>query len=690
MMLSLAGSLYICRKDNRNMIMKKKNLRDIYHIMNDNGEREVTLQKICNIIGIDVPERFIDTKDDIINNVTIKYSSITEGCAYFRIFKLEDGPTALADIVPKISRKGASFIFVDKNHYYESGLDKNEYPCIPVPDIINRCGRFFSYIKELNDVRTIAVTGTCGKTTTMNFLKSIVPRHYRTFTNKGNANSFMSVADHIMSDLAGDEEIYIQETGAGSVNAVKKAAAMLDVDAFILLNVFSHHVSEYGSEDNILRDKASFDRNMKDDGVCVVNYDDERIASYPFRHNVISFGIKTGKDVNYRAANVRQEGEYLEMDVIYDETKVHLSVNILGEHNAYNVLAAFALSKWLGISDDEIAGCFEKYRSSGVRQNYREVSGYKLLIDCYNICEDSLAADIETARKISVVPGCKKIAVITGENNLGNCSETLSFNMGRNLDFSCFSNVICVGIKDETEKNLDYYGNGRAVYEGIKSTGFEDVLYVNSTADLEHELRNIISEGDLILFKGIYRLDLTLVIDSIFSTGIAMNNVYYTNNGEKYSDGKFTGLKVKYLEGLDLLEYKGRTPRHLKIPDYIDGHPVYRTGKNLFYKNRRIWSVDFGSTMVNIGRDSFRGCRYLRKVRIPGNVKVIDERAFMGCSFLREVVIEDGVTQICRDAFKNCRRLRKVQIPDSVRNIDKTAFENCLFTIDLLDDKGDA
>lgn len=668
--------------------MREKSIKDTFHIMNKNGEREITLQKICSITNIDIPERFMSVKDDVITNVTVKFSSITEGCAYFRIFKIEEGPEALAEIVPKIVKKGAAFIFVDETHYYESGLDNSDYPCIPVPDITRKCGKFFSYIKELNDVKTIAVTGTCGKTTTMNFLKAIVPEHFKTFANKGNANSFMSVADHIMSGLTGEEEVYIQETGAGSVDAVRKSAAMLDVDAFILLNVFSHHVSEYGSVENILRDKASFDNYMKDDGICVVNYDDEKIAEYHFKHRAISFGIQTERDVDYRAVNVRQEGETLEMDIVYGKTDVHLSVNILGEHNAYNILAAFALSKWMGLCDDDIVKCLEKYRSIGIRQNYREVGGYKLLIDCYNICEDSLAADIETARKIHVNPGSKKIAVITGENNLGSSSEEISFNMGRNLDFSCFSNVICVGIKDETEENLNYYGNGRAVYEGVKSTGYKNAVYVDNTADLEHKLRKVISEGDLILFKGIYRLDLTLVIDSIFSTGIAMNNVYYTNHGKKYSDGQFTGLKVKYLEGLDLIEYAGKTPRHLKIPDYIDGHPVYRTGKELFYGNKRIWSVDFGDTIVNIGKDSFRRCRYLHKIRIPGNVKVIDERAFMGCRFLREVVIEEGVTDIGKHAFKNCWMLKKVKIPESAKNIDKTAFENCSAAIDIFVNKG--
>lgn len=650
---------------------------DRFNIVKKIGKQRMTLQKICSIMEIDVPERFAGKKDVIIDNVTVKFSSITEGCAYFRLFKIEEGADALADIVPKIVKKGAAFIFVDEDHYYESGLDKTDYPCIPVKDIINRCGRFFAYIKDLNDVRTVAVTGTCGKTTTMNFLRTIVSKKFRTFTNKGNANSFMSVADHIMNELSKEDEVYIQETGAGSVDAVRKSAAMLNVDAFILLNVFNHHVTEYGSVENILRDKASFDGNMRDDGVCVVNYDDELIAGYPFKHKVISFGIDTERDVDYRAMNVRQNGEYLEMDIAYGKSEVHLTVNILGEHNAYNVLAAFALSKWLGINDEHIIDCLSRYASNGVRQNYREVSGYKLLIDCYNICEDSLAADIETAGKISIDLGNKKIAVITGENNLGKDSEKISFDMGRDLDFSCFEHVICVGIKDETEENLDYYGNGRAVYEGIKSSGYENVIYVNTMKRLESELRKLISEGDLILFKGIYRLDLTLVIDSIFSTGIAMNNVYYTKHGKTYSDGRFTGLKVKYLKGLDIIDFVGRPGKNLELPDHIDGYPVYRTGKGLFQGSRRIRTIDFGNTMVNIGRDSFRNCSGIRSLRIPGNVKVIDERAFMGCRRLEEVVIEEGVTQICRDAFKDCHKLRTVQLPESMKSIDKTAFENC-------------
>ena len=659
--------------------MKKPIIDDKYHILNAKGEKEITLQKICDIMEVPVPDKFSGIKDEIQNDVTLKFDSIKKGSYYFRTFRLEKGVENLIAIIPKAVKKGAAVVFVDEKLYYEGELEKAENPCIPVPDIIDRCGRFYSYIKELNGVKTIAVTGTCGKTTTMKLLKKTVPKKYETFSNDGNANSFMSVADHIMNNLTADKEVYIQETGAGSIDAVRKSAAMLNVDACILLNVFNHHVNEYGSVENILYDKVSFDNNMKSDGVCIVNYDDEKLAEYPFKHKVISFGIETGKTVDYRAENIKQNRDTLELDIIYDAVRVSVRLNILGMHNAYNVLAAFALCKWLDISDNDIVEGFEDYISTGIRQNYREVSGYKLLLDCYNICEDSLKANIETANNIKIGENNKKIAVITGENKLGKDSEALSFKMGAGLNLGCFSNVICVGIADETEKNLDYYGNGRAVFEGIVSTGYRNAVYVTGIEALESELRKIITPGDLILFKGIYTLDLTLAIDSIFGTGIAFNNVYYTNKAKIFENDRFTARKVKYLNGLDITGVKGNAPSNLRLPDYIGENPIYRMDNELFRANYRLRTVEFGNTVVNTGRYSFANCYGLRKVRIPGNVKIIDNGAFKNCMLLKRVIIEEGVTHIGKDAFKNCYLLRKVQIPKSVKYIDKTAFENCFF-----------
>ena len=179
-------------------------------------------------------------------------------------------------------------------------------------------------------------------------------------------------------------------------------------------------------------------------------------------------------------------------------------------------------------------------------------------------------------------------------------------------------------------------------------------------SDMEKEIRKVMSNGDLILFKGMYNLDLIPVIDRIFGTSMAMSNPYYIKQAEKVEDKKYKALKFKVLDSLDIIKVRNEASADVVIPNEIKGVPVHRVTPELFKKNFRIRTVDLGESLVNIGREAFALCIRLKKIRIPSNVKIIGAGAFRNCIGLKEVTIEDGVTDIEANAFKGCLRLKKV------------------------------
>lgn len=651
------------------------NENDKYKIFNEQtGKREITLRKICSIMGIEVPDKFQNIADRIENNVTMKTKHVTHG-SYFITMADEK---RLCEFVAEAASKGAAAIFIDKDKYtirrVRKKINQMNYPCIPIDNILERTGRFFSYICRLNDLKVIGVTGTCGKSTTMRFLRRIVPNKYKTYIHSGNYNSYTSVANHIMKKLTSDTEVYIQETGAARRDSIRKSAAMLNPDAYIMLNVFNHHTSRYGSYEGLLADKVSPDQYMKENGVIIVNFDDEGLANYTFKHRVISFGIDTNRDVDYRAVNIEQNNQYLEFDVLYGkrQTKTHIKLSILGKHNVYNALAAFALSKWIDIDDDLIVDGFKKYSSEGIRQNYRQVNGYNMLIDCYNICEDSLNADLDAIRDFNINSDNKKIAVITGENKLGKKAKKISYNLGKTLNFNGIDVVICRGPENESKQNLDYCGHGRALYKGIKAQGFKNVVYANTSEILEREVKKVISEGDLILFKGIYTLDLEPVIDKIFGTALSFDDRWYTTKGTVYEYDNFVVRKLNVMDAVDIIELKNKEIENAIIPDYINGLPVYRISPRLFEDCTNLKNISLGKTVVNIGEKAFCNCNNLKDITIPSNIKVISRRAFMNCKNLKNVFFENETNQIDADVFKNCHSLENVKVINSEGKIVKT------------------
>lgn len=643
------------------------------------NERVLTLQKICDIIGVPVPSKCKDMKDVIVDNVATRYKDATKGCYFFIMPKEVLYQMPMLERLEWLEKVGVRGAFIDENEYEEYNLSsyKGSVPLFPVEDVNEKACHFFSYIKETNNVKTIAVTGTCGKTTTMRFLKNIVPNHFETYMNRGNANSYMSVANNIMNNLKPKHEVYIQETGAADVDSLRKSAMMLAPDAFILLNVFDHHLSDYITFENLFRDKISFDDFLKEGGVVVANYDDERVAAHTFKHDVITLGINTEEDVDYRAINIEQNEGVLDMDVVYKTGSTHVSVSILGTQNAYNVLAAFALCKWLEIGDEDIVKGLKKYISSGYRQNFRKVAGYNLLLDCYNICEDSLIADLKTIRDIHVSNENKRIAVITGENRLGEDAEEKSFELGKALDLNGIDHVICVGVAEETEENIYKHCHTRPLYEGIKSTGYENVVYVTDGESLDKAVSDIVEEGDLILYKGIYSMDLAPSVDRVFGTAISWEEPHYSANSKEISTPNFVFKKAEEIKGLIITECKKKNMTKLTIPNRHLFTPIHVIAPKLFKDKKDINVLDLGKSVITIGRHAFYGCSSIEKLTIPSNVKVIERRAFARCSSIKSLVVEEGVSHIGDFAFANCNELKSAYIPDSVRTIGIDAFKDC-------------
>jgi hypothetical protein len=128
--------------------------------------------------------------------------------------------------------------------------------------------------------------------------------------------------------------------------------------------------------------------------------------------------------------------------------------------------------------------------------------------------------------------------------------------------------------------------------------------------------------------------------------------------------------------------------RNLIIQD--GSHPKYVQAK----ENEKLESIHFSSTMTAISPEAFSGCKNLKRVEFPENLRwigyrafisctslasietnagVIGERAFMGCENLSEVLLKNGVTEIHDEAFYDSS-CQSVFIPKTVEKIGKQAF----------------
>jgi hypothetical protein len=133
-----------------------------------------------------------------------------------------------------------------------------------------------------------------------------------------------------------------------------------------------------------------------------------------------------------------------------------------------------------------------------------------------------------------------------------------------------------------------------------------------------------------------------------------------------------------YEDHIELVKYIG-LKRTVEIPGVIDGLPVTHIGLDCFAMAWRVKfiSITIPESVTTIYHGAFRGCSYIREVKLPKSLKYIGNYAFGFISDLEHIEIPDGVVSLGMGAFRNCAGLKEIVIPDSVQRIGNDCFYTC-------------
>ena len=637
---------------------------------------KLTLGALCEALGVSVPERLMHLADRRYN-VAFRSKRVKSGDISLVIRSSEDFcTTELEKQYQESLEKGAALVIMGRDEFEKLGIDEETAPVILMDYPNERIFRLFTILKKQNKAKTVMLTGSVGKTTTKDICYTVSQYKFRTYANENNTNTPHQVAHHLFYKAAGDNEIFIHEAGAGYFGSVRFSAAMLRPDILVLTNVYSHHLQVYKTFDNIFADKVSGDDYLSDDGIVITNYDDENIRNHTFKHTVKSFAIRC-EDADYVAKNIRQKQEYLSFDVYEKATQqvTPVKVKILGEHNVYNILAAFVLGKSLGMSDTEIREALREYEAVGVRQNLTNVGGIHLLMDCYNVAEESIVAMLNAGANFDLDASGKRLALVGGENKLGKNVRERSEAFAQQLKDIKIDRYLFCGTEDNSTKALNHFGDAKSIMKGFKKISSIPATLSNSIDDMVAFLDTYAKRNDLVMVKGIYYLQMPIAVDKVFGTSFSFALSHNKASMVDVQDGK---TKANLIEDFGELELASVPVNDgvLTIPDSVKQYPVFRVKDNAF-AGKSVESIDFGHSIKNIGANAFANCALLKEVHIPKNVKVLDKGAFSNCENLVKVTIEEGLTHISGKVFAGCTQLKEVVVPVSVGMIEDNAFQAC-------------
>lgn len=610
-----------------------------------NGEKKITIKKLCAAIGVPVPAQLKKIENKVNNNVTASPRRIKPGGIYFLLLGNVNVKKQLNDALDK----GAVAIFAERKEFEKFGLNEKKYPVVLVDNKIHLSRAYAALSREYH-AKKICIAGKSGKTITKRLLKDIFDNTFNIVTSSDNATSYLAVANNIMTKLNDEAEIFIQELDS-KTGVVKKSARLLRPDICVILNSRDYHKSKIDAEarKELFEDLNNLDKYANTGGVIVINNDDDEIAANVFKHNIISIGKDAKEKLNYRAVNIKQNREYLEFDILIDDSyrkAQHIRINGIGENMVYNTLAAFAVAKYFHMNSSSIARVIEKYKGKDTNGYFRNIGGRYIYLSDDNVDEDTLS-DIKLISDNILLGSDGTPFIIIGEHksdeNDGSVIEELKREAAeRNLENLFF-------LKNDDDAQLD---------------------------KMKTVLKTKMNVGDLLVFRGDFETNISLLCDDVLGTSISKELELYTV--ERINDDGIMFQMIPQLGKGEIISVNQETVgESYKVPEYVDETPVYKLGRHLYKDNNKISQIEFGNNLQSIGIGCFFNCSNIEELNIPSNIKIIENGAFRNCQSLNKVVIQEGVIHIGNNVFRGCDNLTEVHLPRSLGYIGENVFREC-------------
>jgi len=372
---------------------------------------------------------------------------------------------------------------------------------VVVSDVIEAVSLLAQFVRsKLSDMTVIGITGSQGKTSTKDLLRSICSASGKTVAPMASYNNELGVPLTLLQ--CNEQTQYcIIEMGARHKGDITKLCSVVKPDIGVVLRVGNAHIGEFGSQDAIAQTKSELIQSLSSDGVAILgSYDKFTIAMKALhKGKTLTFGENQSDDV--RAADIETREGRAHFDLVTPQGRDAVGLRLIGTHHVSNALAAAAVATSLGIPIEVIAGALSTAEiSSKWRMELHELDGLMLINDSYNANPESMAAALRTLLLFAQERGGESWAFVGKMHELGESSAT------HHLDIGTLAQEIgidhCVAIATPEYAPVSG-GNASMTFHNL------------ATIDSAIEFSSHINQGDVVLVKASRAEHFELLADGI-------------------------------------------------------------------------------------------------------------------------------------------------------------------------------
>lgn len=391
---------------------------------------------------------------------------------------------------------------VDGHRFIESALERgavatltshhdnvviSDKPYIRVDNTLEALQAIGRYIRSIKQQPIVAVTGSVGKTTTREMIAAALSTQKNVLETIKNYNSQIGVPI-MLSKLNKDHEMAVLELGMSEPGQMHILSELVRPQICVVTTIGIAHIEYLKTQENIRKEKLSVIDCMTEDGILFLNGDDVMLAEMRGKMPCKTYYYGCQPWCDFKAENIRYEAGKSYFDCVYEDKRVPVELNVLGEHNVGNCLAALGVAYVSGIPIETAAQGFQDF--SGQRQKVIiQENKFTIIDDTYNASPASVKASVNVLCDMPCEG--RRVAVLGDMFELGPDAEKYHYELGEFIAEKNIDELVVIG---ELSKHIR-----QAVLDSgkpIKTCSFMD----NEEAAIS--LMAILQPEDIVLIKG--------------------------------------------------------------------------------------------------------------------------------------------------------------------------------------------
>jgi UDP-N-acetylmuramoyl-tripeptide--D-alanyl-D-alanine ligase len=371
--------------------------------------------------------------------------------------------------------------------------------CLEAPDTGRALLDLAARHRERAAIPVVGITGSCGKTTTKDYLAHLLGRRRRVVASEKSFNNAVGVPLTLLR-IDRRTDVVVLEIGSNAPGEIASLSAVARPTAGLVTNVNEAHLAGLETVEGVAREKGDLLAALPEEGFAVISADCPWSRGLAARTRARVLTVSVGGAADFRAVDPIAHGAGTAFRL---NGEIPVTLPALGTHNVANLLFAVAACAGLGLAPEEVLDGVGSLPVPPRRLEWKRFGAVTVLDDSYNANPASTRAAV---RVLEGMRGAARRVLVLGDMlELGERSAPLHAEIGTAVARAEID--LLVGVGAEARHAVE-----AALAAGLPAKG---AVALEDTPSAVAIVPELLLEGDLVLVKGSRGMALDALVEAL-------------------------------------------------------------------------------------------------------------------------------------------------------------------------------